>query len=339
MAPTDGAPLDRQAVARLNTAYAQSRILHSAVQVGLFELLEREPATLAVICERLDLNPALTGDFLNALVALGLLERAGGGRYGNSASASRFLVPGGDIYMGARVRTTAEKHYHLWGRLTEALVDGLPKSGGGAGSFDTLYDDPERARGFLKHMDANNALVAPQLADAVDWAAYGSFIDVGGARGNVAGTLVKAHPHLSGGVFELPKAEPFFHELMDELGLTGKVDFHPGDFFTDPLPAADVLVFGHVLHDWSVERRRMLLGRAFESLAPGGAIVVYDQMLDGDDPDLASLIGSLNVGLMLGGSEYTAEECRGWAEEAGFRVQYAERLPKGNDTVLYATKD
>jgi hypothetical protein len=95
-----------------------------------------------------------------------------------------------------------------------------------------------------------------------------------------------------------------------------------------------------VLHDWPVEQRQELLGRAFAALRPGGAVIVYDQMLDDEAPDLPSLLGSLNVALMTtGGSEYTTADCRAWAEKAGLRVTQVIRLPQGNDTVLVARRD
>ncbi|WP_328685269.1 acetylserotonin O-methyltransferase [Streptomyces sp. NBC_01261] len=330
--------LDAGAIARLSASYAEARILHSAVEVGLFELLAEGPLGQEAICGRLELHPRLVRDFLGAVSALGLIERAGG-EFRIAPAAEQFLVPGGPLYLGARIRTAAQRHYHTWGRLTDALRDGAPKAGVGGDAFATLYANPEATRNFLVHMDANNGMVGPQLATAVDWSAYSSFVDVGGARGNVASHLVRHHPHLRGGVFELPAVRPFFDEYMEQLGLADKVVFHPGDFFTGTLPEADVLVLGHVLHDWSSVLREELLERAYAALPPGGAVVIYDQMLDEDSPDLRSLIGSLNVALITpGGSEYTVPDCRGWVERAGFTFLSATRLEKGNDTVMVAAK-
>ena len=339
MGNTSDRPTDAAAIAALSSAYARSKILHSAVELGVFELLADGPASAGEIRDRLGLHPRLLRDFLSALVALGLLERDGE-EYRNSAAANEVLVPGGRVHLGGRIRTASQRHYPMWGRLAEALRDGQPKAeAGGAGAFARLYQDPVAAKNFLVHMDANNAVVAPQLAEHVDWSGYQSFMDVGGARGNVAATLVTAHPHLTGSVFELPPIEPFCRELVTELGVADRVSFHGGDFFTDPWPQTDVVVFGHVLHDWGVAHRQRLLELAHAAIRPGGAVVVYDQMLDEDQPDLASLIGSLQVALITeGGSEYTVAECRTWVEKAGFAFDKAVKLPRGNDTVLVATR-
>ncbi|MEV0275032.1 methyltransferase [Streptomyces sp. NPDC050610] len=330
---------DATGITRLNTAYAEARILHSAVETGVFELLAEGPLGAAEICARRELHPRLAEDFLNALAALGLLVRAGQ-RYANSEVAREALVPGGPLFLGGRVKAAAQRHYHTWGRLTEALRDGRPKAAMGLDAMERLYSDPAAARGFFSNMDANNAVVAPQLSARFDWSPYRSFVDVGGARGNVAAELVLSHPHLTGHVMDLAQAEPLFDELMAERGTAGEVTFHPGDFFADEMPSADVVVLGHVLHDWSSEQCQELVDRAFHTLPAGGALVVYDQMLDDDAPDLRSLIGSLNVALLSeGGSEYTAAEFRTWAEKAGFRFDRAERLARGNDTIAVALKD
>ncbi|WP_406638026.1 methyltransferase [Amycolatopsis sp. WGS_07] len=333
--------VDAQAIARLNMLFTQSKILHSGVELGVFELLAAAPRTADEIRAELGLHERFTGDFLNALAALGLLERDGE-KFSNAPATAEVLVPGapGGGYLGARVRTTAQRHYAMWGRLSEALRDGEPKADiGGHGAFAKLYEDPVRAKAFLVHMDANNALVAPQLAEHVDWSSYKSFVDVGGARGNVAAQLCLAHPHLHGGVFELPPIEPHFDELMAELGVADRVTFHAGDFFETPLPETDVVVFGHVLHDWDPQRRVELLQRAKNAIPSGGAVVVYDQILDAENPDLRSLIGSINVGLITdGGSEYTVPQLRKWLDEAGLEFRAATTLPRGNDTVVVAVK-
>lgn len=328
------------AIGRLNTAYAQARILQSAVEVGLFELLAEGAADQDTIAGRLDLHPRLLPDLLRALVALGLLERSGD-QYTNSARAAAVLVPGTPYYLGASVRTAAARHYAMWGRLTEALRDGEAKADNAAGpdAFARLYQNHEAARRFLAHMDSAHALVGPQLAQAVDWSRHKTFIDVGGARGHIAAALVAAHPHLTGGVFELPAVEPLFDEHMTELGTAEQLRFHAGDFFKDPLPRADALIFGHVLHDWSPEQRQFLLQRAFDALEPGGAVVVYDQMLDDTAPDLPAVLGSLNVALVTGGSEYPVQDCEGWLTRAGFRIEQGRRIHTiGSDYVLVAVK-
>jgi hypothetical protein len=337
---TDTATAARSLIS-LNTAYTQSCVLHSAVQVGLFELLDTGASTEQEICEDLGLAPRLVGDFLDALVGLGVLVRSDG-RYGISAENAEYLVPGRPGYVGGGIARAAEHNYQMWGRLTEALRDGQPQSDGIAGedAFTKAYSDHGLARRFLDHMDANNSFVGGALARCMDWSDYQTFVDVGGARGNVAVQIVAELPHLAGRIFDLPGVQPLFAEHMRRCGTADKVSFTAGDFFRTPLPAADVVMFGHVLHDWAPAERRALVHAAFPAVRPGGALLVYDQMIDDDRRDPQKLLQSLNVRLVRsGGSEYTVAELRGFAESAGFVFDRAVPLDTvGHDLAFIARK-
>ena len=307
----------------LNQAYARARVLHSAVELGLFELLAEGPIDVDGVCAMLGLHPNLVPDWLDALVGLGLLEQTGGG-YGNNPAAASFLIPGEPRYLGGSVTQHGRVHYRLWEQLTDALRDGRAKSDRSmlAGAVQDEQQDLQRARRFLSHMDAFNGFVAPALTTAIDWPHYATFVDVGGARGNIAAELVSAHPHLRGAVFDLPGVQPLFNEHMAALGTADAVAFHGGNFFTDPLPETDVAIIGHVLHDWPVESRRQIIGGVWSAIQPGGLLLIYDAMVDPNPADPYGNVQSLICSMIRdGGSEYTEQACREWVEQAGFQVE------------------
>jgi 8-O-methyltransferase len=251
-----------------------------------------------------------------------MLERTGDDRYRNSALAARYLDRGRPSYVGGFAELSGTALFPAWTRLTEGLRSGepqveQPKDGD---FFARTYQDPGRVRRFLSSMDAVNGRLAEELARCVDWSRYGTLADLGGARGNLAAVLVRAHPHLSATTFDLPQLRESFDEHINALGLTAKVRFQDGDFFHDPLPKADVLIYGQVLHDWDPDRRRALIERAYEALDPGGTLLVYDRMYHACRPDVTARLYSLNrlVCSTGGGSEYPAAECLEWLREAGF---------------------
>ncbi|RJL35885.1 methyltransferase [Bailinhaonella thermotolerans] len=332
-----------RSIIRLNTAYTHSKLLQSAVEVGVFPLLDGTRLTAGEIAARLSLHPRLTPDFLDALHGLGLLAREDG-RYTDSPAASAYLVPGRPHYLGGTIAKHGAQHYAMWDRLAEALRDGEVKCRPelrGEDGFHRLYADPDRARGFLDHMDSINGFIAVAISRLLDWSAHASFVDVGGARGNLAAILAAAHPGLRGTVFDLPPLEPFFDELVGARGLAERVRFHGGDFFTGPIPAADVVIVGHTLHDWPVRDRVEVVGRAAEAVRPGGRLLVYDPMLADERTEVDKLVQSLMCALMReGASEYTVAEVRSWAERAGLRFEHAVPLPTlGNDVVTVFAKD
>lgn len=322
------------AIFELGTAFCTAKCLLTALEVGLFTELDAESMTRQQLCDRLALHPRGMRDFLSVLVALGLLDKDGE-HYRNSAAAAHHLVRDKPSYIGGFLERSNHMLYPAWGKFTHMLRTGEPTADA---DYMEMIKDPRMLRRFLGMMDALTGLIGPELAGSFEWGAYRSMVDIGGARGNLAASVVTVHPHLQGGVFDLPEMQEPFSEHMAELGLAGQLRFHPGNFFTDDLPTADVLTIGHVLHDWSDAECRHLVRKAYDAIAPGGALVVYDRMLDEECTDLTNLIISLDMMLTTpGGAEYTVSEYQGWLVEAGFGDISARPLGE-HDTMLVGYK-
>jgi hypothetical protein len=327
--------LDPAGIKRLGNAFCHAKLLLTASELGLFADLDTHGAgTAAELGARLGLHERGRSDFLDALVALGLLARSQG-RYDITESARRHLVPGRPTYLGGFLNRANHVLYPAWGNLTQALRTGEPQV---HGEFAGMLAHPQQRTQYLRMMDSVNSLLAPLLAAAVDWSEFGELVDVGGARGNLAANLLRAHPHLRATVFDLPVMGPALAEHMAEVRPPSRVRFVGGDFFVDPLPDGDVLVIGHVLHNWSPEERQLLVKKAFSAVRPGGALLVYDAMLDDEPTDLARLLVSLNMLLVTkGGSEYPASECQRWLADAGFVEVRAQSLGTA-DTLVTGRK-
>jgi SAM-dependent methyltransferase len=328
------------ALIELGTAFRSAKVLLGAVELGLFTVLADRPLTEPEIRDRLGLHPRGSRDFLHALVRLGLLE-SDGERYGNGDAADRHLVRGRPGYVGGFLQRADRVLYPAWGNFIVSLRTGESQieGRGDDNMFARLYRRPDQITDFLAMMDALTGTVGPELSRRFDWSRYGSVLDVGGGRGNLAAVLVRDHPHLRACVFDLPPVEPVFSAHMADLGTEGRVHFRGGDFFADPLPPADVLILGHVLEDWTPERRRLLVRKAFEAVDPGGALLIYDPMLDGLRSPLPNLLTSLTMLVVThGGSEYSIDDCRGWLREAGFAEPSVATL-ETNDTLVVAHKN
>jgi hypothetical protein len=220
--------------------------------------------------------------------------------------------------------------YPFWGSLTEALRTGKPQNEAKTGEnfFTALYADPARLKDFIEAMASATLGAAMAIANKFPWDRYQTFVDVGTAQGALPVLVAQAHGHLSGGGFDLPPIGPFFEEYVDSHGLGDRLRFYPGDFFEDPLPAADVLVMGRILHDWDLEEKMMLLGKAYEALPEDGALIVYESIIDDDRRENAfGLLMSLNMLIETpGGFDFTGADCRSWMSDVGFREAYIEHL-------------
>ncbi|ASO19696.1 SAM-dependent methyltransferase [Actinoalloteichus hoggarensis] len=319
---------------RLGNAFCDAKALLTAVDLDLFSLLRKGPATTEEIRTALDLHGRGLSDFLQLLVALGLLVREGD-RYSNAEGADRHLVRGEKGYVGGFMLRSDRNLYPAWGKLAEGLRTGRPQS---VGDFDAVLANPKFLAQFVHMMDALTHVLGPELIERIDFTPYQSILDIGGCRGNMAGQIVKANPHLVGHVFDMPQMEQFFDKHMAEYGVTGRVHFHGGSFFEQELPKADLVMLGHVLHDWDRDQREFLVNAAYKALNPGGTLLVYDRMLDDDPRHVENLVISLDMLLVTdGGSEYPVSELRGHAEKAGF-TSITDEPFSDFDTLLIAKK-
>lgn len=327
-------------ILQLGLGFLASKTLLSAVELQLFTRLAEAPMDAETLTQQLGLHPRGARDFLDALVALGMLERTGG-VYRNTPESELFLDRNRPSYVGGLLEMCNHRLYGFWGSLTEALRTGEPQNEakGGGNPFDALYADPGRLREFLGAMTGISLGTARAIAARFPWSNYRSFYDLGCAQGCLPVQVALAHPHLTGGGFDLPAVGPIFDDYVAAAGLSDRLRFQGGSFFTDPLPQADVLVMGHILHDWDLEQKRLLLRRAYEALPEGGALIVYEALIDDDRRHNAmGLLMSLNMLIETpGGFDYTGADCRGWMAETGFRESYVEPLA-GPDSMVVAFK-
>ena len=315
---------------QIGAGFMASKTLLSAVEIGVFDALANGPADLPTLQQKLGLHPRSARDFLDALVALNLLQRRNG-VYSNTAETDLFLDKAKPSYMGGLLEMANARLYGFWGSLTEALRTGERQNeakGGGDDGFAALYETPDKLRNFLRAMSGLSVGPALAIAQKFDWKGYATFMDLGTAQGELPVIVARAHPHLSGIGFDLPVVRAVFEDFVAGHGLSDRIAFKGGDFFTDSLPKTGVIVMGHILHGWDLAQKRALLGKAFEALPRGGAVIAYDPILDDDRRENArGLLNSLNMLIETnGGFEYTGAECQGWMREAGFSATRVEPL-------------
>jgi hypothetical protein len=320
-----------------------SKTLLSAVEMEVFTELSKNPEDLETLRGRLGLHPRSAHDFFDALVALGFLRRVDG-KYANAPATDLFLDKHKPSYIGGILEMANQRLYGHWNHLTEALRTGKQQSEAkdaaqGVSPFEALYADPSRLKMFLAAMTGVSRGANLAIAKKVSWSQYRTFADVGTAQGDLAVQIALANPHLNGIGFDLAEVGPVFEEYVEHNGLNGRLRFEAGNFFEDPLPQVDVITMGHILHDWNLQEKKLLLGKAYKALCPGGAVVVYDAVIDDERSRNAfGLMMSLNMLIETpGGFDYTGADCMDWMKEAGFRETRVEHLV-GPDSMVIGVK-
>ena len=332
---------DPAPIISLAGAFTASKTLFSAIDVGVFRELAHGPLDGETLRQKLGLHPRASRDFFDALVALGVLAREDG-KYANTETGDVFLDPAKPTYIGGFLEMANARLYPFWGSLTEGLRTGEPQNEmktGGENLFVALYADAGRLKQFAQAMTGISMGAAEAIAQKFPWDRYRTFIDVGCAQGCVPVQVALAHGHITGGGFDLPELAPIFSEYVASVGLSDRLKFQAGNFFTDPMPKADVLAMGRILHDWDLAEKKILLKKAYDSLPEGGALIVYESLIDDDRrTNIFGLLMSLNMLVETrGGFDFTGADCMGWMREVGFRDTWVEPL-NGPDSMAVGIK-
>ncbi len=325
--PPTADPPNPAAILQIGFGFWPAKTLLTAVELGLFTVLAEGGLTGTQIEERLGLTSRATYDFLDTLVALHLLEREGSGpegRYGNTVETATFLDRNAPAYVGGILEMANARLYPFWGGLTDALKTGSPQNEvkhTGTSMFEELYADPARLEQFMGAMSGISAGNFHALAEKFDFSPYKTVCDVGGATGQLSIILAQHHEHLHCMSFDLPVVAPIAGRTIEGAGLSERVEAVAGDFFAEPLPKADVITMGMILHDWNLDGKKHLIRRAYEALPDGGAFIAVENIIDDDRREnVFGLMMSLNMLIEFGDAfDFTGADFRGWCEEAGFR--------------------
>ena len=320
-------PLDPSHIMQVGMGFWPSKTVLSAVELELFTQLGADSMTGEEIGERLDLHPRGIYDFLDTLVALQFLERDGDGtdgRYRNTAESAAFLDKSSPTYIGGILEMSNARLYQFWGGLTDALRTGEPQNEvkhTGKQMFDELYSDPARLEQFMRAMQGVSLANFQALAEKFDFSKYKTLCDVGGATGQLSMILATHHPHLQCTSYDLPVVVPIAERTIAAAGLSDRVTAASGDFFAEPLPEADVITMGLILHDWNLDRKMHLIRSAYDALPEGGAFIVIENLIDDARRENAfGLMMSLNMLIEFGDAfDYTGSDFAGWCREVGFR--------------------
>jgi hypothetical protein len=314
-------------IMQIGMGFWASKTLQAAIDVGVFTELGKGPKTAEQLRLALGLHPRAVPDLPDALVALKLLLRDGDGAesvYRNTPETAAFLDSGSPTYCGGFLEMASARLYPFWGHLAEALKSGAPQNEAkhsGEQMFAKLYEDPARLEQFMGAMSGISAGNFRAFAAAFDFSKYKTLCDVGGATAQLSRIVAAAHPHLQCTSFDLPVVAPIAERHIAAAGLSERIKAVGGDFFTQPLPKADVITMGMILHDWNLEKKMMLIKKAYDALPAGGAFVVIEALIDDARRENAfGLMMSLNMLVEFGDAfDYSGADFAGWCREVGFK--------------------
>ena len=313
-------------ILQIGFGFWASKTLLSAVELAVFSQLADGPKSGPDLQGTIGLHPRATFDFLDTLVALGLLERDGSGesaRYANTPATARFLVKSSPQYIGGILEMANARLYRFWADLTTALKTGLPQNEikeTGKSMFEALYADPARLEQFMDAMSGISMGNFIAFAEKFDFSSYKTLADIGGATGQLSAIVATRHPHMRCRTCDLPEVQPIAERRLRAQHLDDRVSVESIDFFADEFPKADVITMGMILHDWNLENKKMLIGKAYRALPAGGAFVAIENIIDDERRKNAfGLMMSLNMLIEFGEAfDFTGAQFAEWCKDAGF---------------------
>jgi hypothetical protein len=320
-------PLDPSSILKTAFGFWNSKVLLTAVEFGVFTKLANRRLTGTELGAQLQLHPRAIPDFFDALVAMKFLDREGDGasaKYFNTPEGELFLDEASPRYVGGILIMLNARLFKFWNDLPEALRTGKPQNEikhGQKGMFEELYSDLPRLEQFMGAMTGLSRANFEMFAENFDFSKFRTLCDVGGATGLLSLEVAKRHSHLTCTSFDLPPVEPIAKKHIAAAGLESRVRTASGDFFTDPLPKADIITMGMILHDWNLEKKMHLIRSAYEALPSGGALVAIEALIDdARRENVQGLLMSLNMLIEFGDAfDYTGADFRRWCGEVGFK--------------------
>ncbi len=312
----------------LQTAFGfwGSKVLLTAVEVGLFTKLADRRLTGTELCKELQFHSRANPDFFDALVAMKFLGREGdgpGAKYCNTPESAMFLDSASPRYIGGILAMLNARLFKFWNDLPEALRTGQPQNEikhGQKGMFEELYSNLPRLEQFMGAMTGLSRINFEAFAKKFDFSRFQTLCDIGGATGLLSIEVAKRHPHLKCTSFDLPVVEPIAKKHIAAARLESRICTASGDFFKDQLPKADLITMGMILHDWNLEKKMHLIRSAYDALPSGGALVAIEALIDDARRENAQgLLMSLNMLIEFGDAfDYSGADFRRWCGAAGF---------------------
>ena len=299
----------------LATGYQKSKTLFALVEFALPTLLAQKPLSLAEIAPLLQVHPIAADRFLNACVALNLLERIDGA-FRNTWLSERFLVKGRPAYLGDQFTNYDRTSYPLWTDLTRKIREWQPGE-----NDDETPQEADQGETSMSAQHNLSLLVGHALGESYDFSSYRKMLDLGGGTGGMSLGICGLHDELRSTIFDLPNIVEVARKLVRESGLTSRIEAQAGNFKEDELPTGfDVALLANLLSVASEETNRHLLQKIYERLPDGGACIISGWILDNNrtGPLIPVLFCLEDINWQAPDVERSAATYEAWLREAGF---------------------
>jgi 2-hydroxy-4-(methylsulfanyl)butanoate S-methyltransferase len=317
--------------------FMASKALFAALELDLFTDLAGGPRTCAELSARTGIAGNRLQTLLHALTGLGLtvVDR---GRYTNAPAAQRWLVHGAPDGYGDYFRLQVAR------QIYPALLHLDAGIAGTGAAFDTrggLLSEPDEARTLIAAQHVGSLGAARVLAGRLPIRDARRLLDVGGSSGAFSIALCERNPALRCTLLDLPAVVDLASGYCREAGLGSRVDVVAADAVACGWPGEqDVVLMSYLLSALGDDEIDVVLEKAWDSLRPGGLLVLHDFMLAdrGPGPAFAALWFLQYLAYRSDGVSFSATDVHGRLRAARFQPTTTEVLIPGITKVVLARK-
>jgi acetylserotonin N-methyltransferase len=318
----DITPPNPSVVLDLLIGFRRSKTLFAAVSLGVFDALAQGPLPLENLAGSLGTSRDGLERLLDACTGLGLLEWDGQA-YANSAAAAEYLTTTSPRRLTGYIHYSNQVGWKLWEHLEDAVREGTHRwqqaYGWDGPIFSHFFKTDQARREFLMGMHGFGLISSPQLVEAFDLTPFTRLVDLGGATGHLAVAACQRYRQLRAVVFDLPEVAQVAREMIGQSLVADRIQVAEGDFFVDPLPQGDLYALARIVHDWTEPKIVQLLGRIYDQLPSGGAVLIGEKLLleDKSGPEWAQM-QNLNMLTCTEGKERTLDQYQSLLRQIGF---------------------
>jgi hypothetical protein len=299
-----------------------SMAISVVAKLRVADLLAEGPMTLADLATETKTHAPSLYRVLRPLAAAGIFIEQADGRFALTPMGGYLRTGVKGSLRGMADFFGSDWSWRAWGHLLETVRTGRTAFDRVFGEpvFDYLGKRPDESAVFNEGMTGFSSNIAPAVAEAYNFAAFKTIVDVGGGHGVLLKTILQAYPRVNGIVFDSPHVVVGAEEAIAKSGLTGRCRAVGGDFFQGVPTGGEAYLMKHIIHDWPDDRATTILRNCRKGVKPGGKLLLVEVVIaPGDAADLGKVI-DLEMLVIAGGRERTEVEYRQLLAGAGWRL-------------------
>lgn len=305
----------------ISNAIRKTHALYAAHEYKLFQIISRhESMSLLDISYALKMELRATQALVSMCASVGLLTVTTNDRIQLSNIAETYLLSESPYYWGDLINIGIQNPDVMsYEKFKEALQTNKAKVYGDEDFFEKNEENAELTKAFTRAMHSKSLASSSYWTKNLDLSSYRCLLDIGGGSGAHSISAVQAWPHLQAIVYDRPFVCEVADEFIKNSHQESRIKTHVGDIWHDSFPESDVHFYCDIFHDWTIEKCKFLAKKSFESLPPGGRIIIHE-LLFNDDKSGPVSVAAYNIVMLLWtqGQQFSQKEICEILVEVGF---------------------